>query len=329
MAQENGSPANLGPRMCDATIVITTRNRRDELRRALESAIAQAGDVEVLVIDDGSTDGTEAMVRSEFPSVRLHRSAESRGLIAQRNAAALLAAGKFIVSMDDDAVLTSQRTVTQTLADFDDPRVGAVAIPFVDHRGPMIAHRHLAPDPDAVWVTDTYTGTAHAVRRAAFLAVGGYRECLVHQAEEPDLCLRLLDAGYVTRLGRADPLHHHESSSRNLDRVITFSRRNDLLGGWHNVPLPYLPVRLAKVTLHSLWFALAWRRPRAVLRGVVRGYLELPAHASERRPVSRATYRLSHQLRKRGPLRLEEIAAQLPPIQPAAPSSAVAANAST
>jgi hypothetical protein len=61
-----------------ASLVITTRNRRDDLRTVLRSAVQQAGLPEIIVIDDGSNDGTAEMVRVEFPSVIVHRREDSR-----------------------------------------------------------------------------------------------------------------------------------------------------------------------------------------------------------------------------------------------------------
>ena len=115
-----------------ASVVITTKNRRDELSAAIASALTQSAQPEVLVIDDGSTDGTSDMVRADFPAVRLERSTKSLGLIVQRNRAARLASGEIIFSLDDDAEFSTPGVVEQTLEDFDDPRIGAVAIPHVD-----------------------------------------------------------------------------------------------------------------------------------------------------------------------------------------------------
>jgi glycosyltransferase involved in cell wall biosynthesis len=294
-----------------ATVVITTKDRKEELREALRLVLAQTEPVEVLVIDDGSQDGSCEMVRSEFPQVRVERSESSLGLIAQRTRAASLASAPILISIDDDARLVSPHTLAQTLRDFDHARIGAVAIPFVDVRTTTTV-RQVAPERDGRWVVSSYIGTAHAVRRDVFLELGGYRAGLIQMGEEPDFCLRMLDAGYVTRLGRADKLHHLESPKRNLPRIVALGRRNDLLHGFWNVPMPYLAGRLAKVTLHSLWFAVAWRQPRAVLRGLLRGYREGIRQMRARHPVARATYRLDHDIRKRGPLRLEEAEPRLP-----------------
>src|SRR5688572_20321271 len=80
-----------GMGIASATVVITTKNRKEELRTAIRSALDQTARPQVLVIDDGSSDGTSEMVRSEFRDVTLHRYEQSNGLIVQRNNGAKLA----------------------------------------------------------------------------------------------------------------------------------------------------------------------------------------------------------------------------------------------
>ena len=300
--------------MTQATIVITTRDRRDDLREALRGCLAQTADVDVLVIDDASTDGTAEMVEGEFPEVRLHRSPVARGLIYQRTAAASLATAPVIVSIDDDARLVSPHTVEQTLADFDHPRIGAVAIPYVDVRRGA-ERRQQAPDAQGRWVTDTYIGTAHALRRELFLGLGGYRTSFVHMGEEPELCVRMLAAGHVVRLGRADALHHLETHrGRMLARNVRLVVRNQLLDAWLNAPASQLPGRIARILGRSAQDSLRWRHPGAAARGVWEAARHAARGVDPRAPVSKDVWRLLIELRKRGPLRLEEIEPRLEPL---------------
>jgi len=68
------------------SIVIPTYNRKDTLRRCLAAATSQDyPDYEVIVVDDASTDGTDEMVRREFPQVRYIRQEPNRGPAAARN----------------------------------------------------------------------------------------------------------------------------------------------------------------------------------------------------------------------------------------------------
>lgn len=72
--------------MPSVSAVIATFNRAPELRTALSRLLAQTHPVaEILVVDDGSTDGTDAMVRAEFPTVRYVRLPHNAGLIYARN----------------------------------------------------------------------------------------------------------------------------------------------------------------------------------------------------------------------------------------------------
>jgi glycosyltransferase involved in cell wall biosynthesis len=300
-----------------ATVVITTKNRKDDLRNALASALTQDVPIEILVVDDGSTDGTADMVRAEFPAVRLHREEQSGGYIVRRNQAARMATAPLVVSIDDDAAFPSARTVGQTAAEFDNPRIGAVAIPFIDvKKGPDVRNR--APDRPGVWVADSYIGTAHALRRDVFLALGGYREKLFHQGEEGDYCARMLDAGYVTRLGTADPIHHFESPRRDFRRMDLYGRRNDVLFAWHNAPLLYLPAHLLATTVNGVRFGFRCGRPWRMMQGLAKGYGAIVPQFGERRPISRATYRILRRMRKSPqPLSLQDIEASLPPLRPA------------
>jgi GT2 family glycosyltransferase len=237
-----------GARM-KATVVIVTKDRRDELRDALRSATGQRQPLlEVLVVDDGSADGTADMVRAEFASVRVKRFETSAGLVVRRNDAAELATGDVIFSLDDDAVFTTPDVVAQTMAEFDHPRIGAIAIPYIDvRRGPEEHQR--APVAHGRWATPVFRGTAHALRRDVFLRLGGYRGSIVHQGEEIDFALRMLDGGFVVRLGNADPIHHFESPSRSMRRMEFYFRRNEILLATTYFRPPVQPRRRPRVRL--------------------------------------------------------------------------------
>src|SRR5947209_3991622 len=89
------------------SVVIVTKNRKSQLAVALESALRQSADPEVVVIDDGSTDGTAELVRTRFPQARLERSETSQGCVVQRNRGARLASGSVVFSIDDDAAFSA------------------------------------------------------------------------------------------------------------------------------------------------------------------------------------------------------------------------------
>ena len=74
---------------------MTNKNRIGELRDALRLCLDQQGDLEVIVVDDSSTDTTTAMIANEFPMVRCISNEQSIDLVASRNKATLAAASDF------------------------------------------------------------------------------------------------------------------------------------------------------------------------------------------------------------------------------------------
>ena len=103
----------------DVTVVIPTRNRKELLiRAALPTALRQVGvEVEVLVIDDGSSDGTAARVeRLGDPRVRVLRHDTSQGVAAARNTGIETAVAPWIAFLDDDDHWSPHKLAAQLAA---------------------------------------------------------------------------------------------------------------------------------------------------------------------------------------------------------------------
>src|SRR5690349_11756159 len=102
----------------DVSVTILSCNRRDDLRATLRELIAH-GPVwrEIIVADNASADDTVAMLRAEFPSVRLIETGGNRG-VAGLNLAYRAAQGRWILSLDDDSApdLASWSALARELA---------------------------------------------------------------------------------------------------------------------------------------------------------------------------------------------------------------------
>jgi glycosyltransferase involved in cell wall biosynthesis len=295
------------------TVALVTRDRKAELRRALESVMAQDAVAEIVLVDDGSTDGTAEMIRDEFPAVRFHRFEQPAGPAVSRNRATGLCTGDVVVYVDDDAYFPSAATVAQTLADFEDRRVAIVAIPFADVLGTTRIQRHHPPPDDEIWVTPTFVGAAYAARIHALNLVGGYRSEFEFSGEEADLSLRLLAEGYVTRQGRADPAVHEPSAVRSMDRMAVLGRRNEIVWVWSSFPAPWHVVYAVGYALKAIWWGLRLRQLRQMVRGALLGLRAIPS--LERAPVPRTAFALDRRLRKHKALPLREIEADLAPLR--------------
>jgi GT2 family glycosyltransferase len=85
------------------SIIIPNRDGGEELCQALASVFAESQPtMEVLVVDDGSTDGSPEQIRSRFPQVRLLAQPEGRGAAFARNVGLLAAQGEFLFCLDAD-----------------------------------------------------------------------------------------------------------------------------------------------------------------------------------------------------------------------------------
>ncbi len=171
----------------DFTVVIATRNRRHLVARAIVSALAQnVGSPEVVVVDDASTDGSSRYISTIFPAVRLHRMETQSGPGPCRNLGIQMAAGRWVVILDDDDELRPDALgiIGARLAAFPDPE-GYPVFKFRRNDGTLTVPFQLSGVAD-LWGKE---------RRGEFISVWNRARCLA------DGC------GYPThRLGAEGPM---------------------------------------------------------------------------------------------------------------------------
>ncbi len=177
------------------SVVIPIRDQGRYLGAAIDSA-RRCGyrPLEIVVVDDGSTEPETLAVLDGLTGVVLRRQA-NRGLPAARNAGIAVARGDFVVPLDADDELPPGFVGPAVHALGRDPELGAVGgsvrnVGLLDHVGVPVGYV-----PDLSLVVNTF-GRATAVLRATALgAVGGYDESLPAY-EDWDLYLRLHKAGW-------------------------------------------------------------------------------------------------------------------------------------
>jgi glycosyltransferase involved in cell wall biosynthesis len=285
----------------EATVVITTRQRKTDLRKAIESCLSQDADIEVLVFDDASEDGTADMVAQEYPSVRLFCMDDRKGYIVLRNLGFAEARSPFVFSIDDDAYFSHPSTVRLALNAFaDDGATGAIALQYFEpNRTPKQRYMALTPNGECL---RSFDGCAHAIRVDIAQQLGGYREFLVHQGEERDLCIRMLEKGYSVKYLQTPPIVHNPSPVRDHSRLAYLGHRNTFLFDILNVPLPSLLWRFPADVILLLKHRITLRALPGRIANTVRALVACFWFLSKRDPVSVATYTAYSRLSMHGPV---------------------------
>jgi GT2 family glycosyltransferase len=233
--------------MIDITFLIAAHNRRDVLLNTLRQ-LRRCGlppeAFETFLVDNASTDGTAGAVAEAFPEVVLIREKFNRGACA-KNAGLPLARGRFVVFLDDDSY-PLPGSVARMIRDFEaDPSLGAAVFDVQLPDG----SRECSAYPNV------FIGCGTGFRRRALEQVGGLPEDFFMQAEEYDLSLRLLAAGWDVR--RFDDLHvtHLKTpTARKTTRTTRLDVRNNL-----TLIARYFPDRWV------IPFALDWANRYAML----------------------------------------------------------------
>lgn len=230
-----------------------------------------------------------------------------------------LVQSSIIISLDDDAILVAPDVVSKTIAEFNHPRVGAVNIPMYNFimgkDAPSERATLCVPDANKIYISDIFFGGAHAIRRDIFLKLGGYTAEIFHQGEESDYCIRMLNAGYVVRVGAAECVHHFPSPIRDHSRAFIYGARNSLMYGFDHVPMPYFAIYFAGTIFNFLRIGFRKKCTKSVLSGLSLGFRLMPSRLSKRHAVTKNTYLLSRLLRKRQLLPLEHVEHLLPCIE--------------
>ncbi|MDR7601351.1 MAG: glycosyltransferase family 2 protein [Armatimonadota bacterium] len=220
------------PAAADCSVVFLNWNKRERLRRGL-LALREPGRLrlEIIVVDNGSTDGSPEMVRSEFPEVRLIETGQNLGIARGKNEGLRRAAGEFVLVADDDVVVHPEQIEALVRIARENPHAAVVAPMKVDDHGRPLYTYHV-PGPSTLgfshflvaewslqelarWVKRTLRwgeraphenetlveipfvgGGVTLVRRSAIQEVGLLDEHIFFYGEDFDWCWRFRQQGW-------------------------------------------------------------------------------------------------------------------------------------
>jgi GT2 family glycosyltransferase len=269
-------------------VVVVTRDRRDELLATLRRLEGLPERPAIVVVDNGSRDGTTEAVTDAHPAVRLIRTTRDRGPSA-RNLGVAATDADLVAFNDDDSVWEpgALRRAADLFAQH--PRLALVAARVLvgpdRHLDPTCLAMAESPLPRAADLPGPsvlgFVACGAVVRRSAFVRCGGFGRAFGFGGEETPLALVLRDAGWGLAYVDTVVTRHHPSMARDPAARRRAVLDADLLLPWLRLPIDAALVETARVLRRS-----------GDSRATGRALLGLPTRVlrfrDERAPVSRA-----------------------------------------
>jgi len=250
------------------SVVILNYNGKGHVERCIRAVLNQRWPgLDVLVVDNASTDGSPDLISHEFANrVQLIRRSVN-SVTAGRNDGYRSARGDYVLSLDNDIVMTDPMVIHRAVAIMNKyPNAGVLSflIGSEEHPGDPLPEHWWHPVPLATgkgqfFYSDWFAEGAVFFRATALTVTGGYEEALVHGFECADLALRLLD--YNFDILYSPTLTCIESRERGWQHVGRshmnyLCLRNKLWTAWKDYPLsraiPYSTLRIGAAALRAI-----------------------------------------------------------------------------
>jgi GT2 family glycosyltransferase len=262
--------------LADVTVVVATRDRREQLATTLP----RHAPAPVILVDNGSTDGTLALVADRFPEVSVLALGANRGAPA-RNAGVAAATTPYVAFADDDSWWAPGALARAAELFQRHPRLGLIAgrvlVGPEERLDPISVEMATAPlgeSPDLPGPSVLgFLACAAVVRREAFLACGGFDDVVFFLGEEERLALDLAAGGWGLAYCDDVVAHHHPglSGSRDSAGRGVLQARNRVLTALLRRPWPVVLNALRAGALEVGWRRLiAALLPAPLVRALLR-----------------------------------------------------------
>lgn len=235
------------------SILILNWNRINDLKEAIRSALDQAYPlIEVVVVDNGSTDGSADMVAKVFPEVKLVRLHRNVGCPEGRNIGFANCGGEIVFCLDNDGTIEPD-AIEKVLAAFRiSEKIAVVTINIVNI--PMVGKvttSHSCVEGRSGFV-GVFSGGASAIKRELLPIVGYYPEGFIYGGEETYLSYKIFNADYLIYYEKDAVMYHKRSPvERDKKKQFTTRFRNDLATTWQFFPLSMAFITTTwKILLH-------------------------------------------------------------------------------
>jgi hypothetical protein len=230
------------------SIIILSWNRKADTLITLDSLKCQSyKDYEVILVDQGSNDGTPEAVREKFPEVNIVKLHRNSGVPFGRNVGAINARGDILVFVDNDASMDCNAlklTVGKFLKENDLGIIGFRILNAFTQQLDLSSWfypKNKLKDSNNEFYTYTFCGCGHAIRKELFKKIGFYWDDLFFSWEEVDLSLKAMNAGYKIVYDPNIVVYHRIAKEKRTsgDVYECLRLRNSLWVTWRYIPFCY------------------------------------------------------------------------------------------
>ncbi|MFI2743782.1 glycosyltransferase family 2 protein [Zhouia sp. PK063] len=231
------------------SILITTKNRLEELKLTLQKIayLLERSDVECLIYDDASEDGTFAYIKTNYPNIIRYQNKKSKGLIHNRNFLLNTCKGDYAISLDDDAHFLTDDVLEEIENYFiQNPKSGVIAFRiFWGIKAPNILDC-----TEKAHIVNSFVGCGHVWNMQAWQEIPNYPEWFIFYGEEQFASYQLFKKGWEVHYNPYILIHHRvDINRRKQDNDYQIRTRRSLRSGWYLYfmffPWKYIPRKLA------------------------------------------------------------------------------------
>jgi GT2 family glycosyltransferase len=235
----------LNPTLSIVIVNYNTRQLLDDCLASILAAEAPSGGLEIIVVDNASGDGSQAMVHEKYPAVQLIASEVNRGFSAANNLGVAVANGRTILFLNSDTRVDANALAEPVEYLLANPKVGALTVRLIyptgerdpdNHRGfptPWNAICHFSglsklfpenprfngyfqsyADMSQTHPVDVIAGSYMLMPMSLCRELGGWDETYFFYGEDIDFCYRIRQAGYqIIYYPHVEVLHYKGASS--------------------------------------------------------------------------------------------------------------------
>jgi len=279
------------------TVNILSFNRKDELRNTLTKVYEQDyKNIEVIVVDNASIDGSSEMVKNEFPSVHLIQMKKNIG-IAGWNEGFKVAKGEYVLVLDDDSYPIKGSILNATQKMNTTESIGVLACRVIqndlDNKKIEVSNQEVEKK------LTSFIGCGAFIKSLVIKKIGYFEKSLFIYMHEVEYAMRVIDCGWeVIFCPSSIVIHNNSHLNREIDsihlddRKIFYDVRNLFIIIFLHFPISRIVVKVPRIIFGRVLFGIIYGKLNVVLSAIYSALSLSIQLNSERNILNKKTQKL-------------------------------------